>query len=85
MALVEEVLKKDLSVIDIFFRVVRFYCKVYDIDRVIQLFRKVLEKLLNNVYVYYYMGCCYRLKVYYMLNRREMVFSGDRKKLEELI
>lgn len=85
MALVEEALKKDPSAIDTLLRAARFYCKVYDTDRAIQLLRKALEKLPNNAYVHYYMGCCYRSKVHHMLNRREMVFSGDRKKLEELI
>lgn len=83
--LVEEALKKDPIPIDTLLSASRFYYKVYDTDRAIQLLRKALESLPNNAYVHYHIGCCYRSKVRQMLNTRETAFNGDRKKLEELI
>ncbi|GAB1302346.1 Ifit2 protein [Apodemus speciosus] len=83
--LVEEALKKDPSVIDTLLIAAKFYLKITDTDRAIELLRKALGFLPNNAYVHYYTGCCYRSKVLQMSNTRETVFNGDRKKLEELI
>ncbi|XP_028638123.1 interferon-induced protein with tetratricopeptide repeats 2, partial [Grammomys surdaster] len=83
--LVEEALKKDPIAIDTLRSAARFYYKVHDADRAIQLLRKALESLPNNAYVHYYIGCCYRSKVQQMLNTRATAFNGDRRKIEELI
>lgn len=50
--LVEEVLEKVLGVIDVFCSVVKFYWRKDELDKVIELFKKVLEYILNNVYLY---------------------------------
>lgn len=82
--LVEEALKKDPSAIDTLLSAARFYYKIHDTDRAIQLLRKALESLPNNAYVHYYIGCCYRAK-FFQIDTRERTFNGDRKKIEELM
>lgn len=83
--LVEEALKKDPNAIDTLLIAARFYLKITDTDRAIELLRKALEFLPDNAYVHYYTGFCYRSKVLQMSNTRETAFNGDRKKLEEFI
>lgn len=82
--LVEEALKKDPSAIDTLLSAARFYYKIHDTDRAIQLLRKALESLPNNAYVHYYIGCCYRAK-FFQIDTKERAFNGDRRKFEELM
>lgn len=83
--LVEEALKKDPSAIDTMLGAAKFYVKVHDTDRAIQLLKKALESMPNNAYVHYYLGCCYRSKVLHILNTEETTSNGNREKLEALI
>lgn len=84
--LVEEALRNaPEAATDVLLSAARFYYKIHDQDRAIQLLRKALESLPNNAYVHYHIGCCYRSKALQIANTREIALNGNREKLQELM
>ncbi|KAM5236469.1 interferon-induced protein with tetratricopeptide repeats 2-like [Ctenodactylus gundi] len=68
--LIQEALKKtpDGSATDVLRSAAKFYRNKKAWGKAIVLLRKVLEHLPNNAYVHYHIGCCYRSKIFQILN-----------------
>nr|XP_048294831.1 interferon-induced protein with tetratricopeptide repeats 2-like isoform X1 [Myodes glareolus]XP_048294832.1 interferon-induced protein with tetratricopeptide repeats 2-like isoform X2 [Myodes glareolus] len=82
--LVEEAIRKAPGATDVLLSAAKFYYKIHDADRAIQLLRKALQCLPNNAYVHYHIGCCYRSKVLGIAYTREAELNGNPEKLQEL-
>lgn len=78
--LVEEALEKAPLATDVIRGAAKLYRRTGDLDQAIELLRKALQCMPNNIYLHCHIGCCYRAKV---LEVEKM--GGEREELQRLI
>ncbi|XP_004461476.1 interferon-induced protein with tetratricopeptide repeats 3 isoform X2 [Dasypus novemcinctus] len=82
--LVKEALEKAPSQTDVLRNAAKFYRRMGDLEKAIELFLSALESQPNNGYLYHQIGCCYRAKIKQMQRTEESAAGRNGKKIEEL-
>ena len=78
--LVEEALEKAPLATDVIRGAAKLYRRKGDLDQAIELLRKALKCMPNNIYLHCHIGCCYRAKV---LEAEKM--GREREELQKLV
>uniref|UniRef100_A0A8C9PZN7 Interferon-induced protein with tetratricopeptide repeats 2 n=1 Tax=Spermophilus dauricus TaxID=99837 RepID=A0A8C9PZN7_SPEDA len=83
--LVEEALKKTPCPTDALCSAAKYYRNKGSLDTAIELLKKALESVPNNVYQHLQIGCCYRAKIRQIQRSRKCTTNEDEEKLQEIM
>ncbi|VTJ84903.1 Hypothetical predicted protein [Marmota monax] len=83
--LVEEALKKTPCPTDVLCSAAKYYRNKGSLDTAIELLKKALESVPNNVYQHLQIGCCYRAKIRQIQRSRKCTTNEDEEKLREIM
>ncbi|MBZ3887963.1 Interferon-induced protein with tetratricopeptide repeats 2 [Sciurus carolinensis] len=83
--LVEEALKKTPCPTDVLCSAAKYYRNKGSLDTAIELLKKALESVPNNVYQHLQIGCCYRAKIRQIQRSRKCTTNEDEEELREIL